>query len=547
MKRNFAYLIWSVVFFLFSGVLAAQGLTPKSPEVVRAVDKASAFLQQVGIREKRLGGRALIAMALVKSGVSEDHPFIERTIKEIGESVGSDGRVKISDHIYTAGIIILFLGELDPEKHQRELEAFGRYLHRSQRKDGAWTYMTAATADDYPSGDLSMTQYAVMALWTLNDLGFDVSGGSVNRVARWLMTVQDPTGAYAYQSKVSSDFKTVSREGIRLSMATAGMASVYVCRDLFGYNLDVSTPDSEKVHEAFSAKPSDDEPGLAGFRFTVPDSSFRAAQRRGDAWLEKHSSPISLSTEYFFYYLYAYERYAAFRELAENRFFESPPWYHKTAEFLLSHQAGNGSWTGNLTAEIDTAYGVLFLTRSTRRTFEKGRRRFSGANLLGGRGLPRMTDDVKVEDGQVVSPSEITDPDQLLQRLADLENTDEEDLARLAELPAGDIEAMLHKNKVEVKKLVGHESADKRHLAVTLLGKSGDISYAPALVYALTDPDPSVAQAALDALLRLARDPTAEVFPAAEDAESQRQREKIIQRWKTWYLRIDPDAVFEER
>lgn len=536
---------------LWTAEVFAKGLKPTSPEIVAAVEKAARYLQTEGPRESRLGGRALICMALVKAGVREDHPFVEQTIKDIRGGIQSDGTVNISDHIYTAGLMVLFLSDLGADRYRRELDALRRYLEKNQRTDGAWTYLTSGTADAYPSGDMSMTQYAVMALWTLHQDHFPVSGENVNRVARWLVSVQNPEGGYAYQTTVSDNFKQVSWSSIRLSMTSAGMASVYVCRDLFG--LSVPKNDSqEKVHEAFSEKPSEDEDNagsIGDFRFTVPVSAFNQVQRRGNLWMEKHFFPITLNTEYFFYYLYALERYGAFRELAENKFYESPPWYDKTAEFLLLNQTENGSWNGNLGSQVDTAYAVLFLLRSTRKTFEKIKPPdyFGGGNMIGGRGLPKLTDDIKVQDGRIISLAEIPDSEQLMRRLDELEETDDETLVQLAELPTEEIENLLNKNRAKIKKLVGHENAKKRFAAVTLLGKSGNVSYAPALIYALTDPDSDVMQAAQDALLRLSRLPSKERLSLGNDPNTVRIREENIKRWKTWYLNIDPDAVFEER
>jgi hypothetical protein len=534
-------------FFAFAGFLSAQGLTPKSPQVVRSVERAAEYLKQNGVRESRLGGRALISMALVKAGVDETHPFIQDTIRDIRKAVATDGTVTIDNHIYTAGIIILFLGELDIDRHRRELDAFCRFLHNNQRKDGAWTYLTSGTADNYPSGDMSMTQYAVMALWTLHQLGFEVSGESVNRVGRWLVTIQNPEGGFAYQSTISPDFKQISWSGVRLSMTAAGMASVYVCRDLFGFNGNESRkiPEDE-IHEAFKETPEFENGfrAIGEFRFSIPKGAFNGIQMKGNVWLDKHFLPITAQTEYFFYYLYALERYAAFRELAEDKHFESPPWYDKTATFLLANQSENGSWSGNIGPEVDTAYAVLFLLRSTHRTFEKIKipNRYGGGNLLGGRGLPKLTDSIKIEEGQIVSLSEIGNTGHLMDNLANLEETDEKILAQLAELSANDIEDLLQKNKSKIRKLVGHEQAERRFAAVTMFGKSGDVSNAPILIYALSDPDSGVAQAAQDALLRLARMLGEEKLP-----DDPRKREQNIERWKSWYRKINPDVVFEER
>ncbi len=533
------------------GSACAAGLTPKSPEVLAAVQRAVTFLEREGPRESRLGGKALIAMALLKAGATEDHPMIQDTVKGIRASISTDKGVQISDHIYTAGLVVLFLGDLAPDRYRPELDAYARFLLQNQRTDGSWTYLTSGSADKYPSGDMSMTQYGVMALWTLHQLGFDIPGERINRVGRWLVSVQDPEGGYAYQTTVKGNFESVSWSGVRLSMSTAGMASVYVCRDLFGYNNGPRPGEEETVHEAFREVPREDGGfrSVDNFRFTIPKSTFDGVQNRGNRWLAKHFYPITTSTQYFFYYLYALERYGAFRELTEMKINPSPDWYNDTAAFLLEKQGKDGSWNGNLGKPVDTAYAVLFLLRSTRRTFDKiaGPNRFGGASLQGGRGLPKLTDDVKIEDGRVVSLAEMTSPEQLMERLAQLDDTDDEALAVLAELPADEVENFLKRNKSEIKKLVGHPKAERRLASIILLGKSGEVGNVPTLIYALTDPDPEVAQAALEALHRLARKPVTPKLPTGTDLESRRNRQEIIDLWKTWYRRIDPDVRFEER
>lgn len=538
------FVIRSILLFCFVLPFSvfAQGLSPKSPEVLHSVDKAVEYLKRAGAGESRLGGRALAAMAVLKAGKNEEHPFVQATISDIQKAIGPDGKVNISDPIYTAGIIVLFLGDFGPEKYRRELEAFGQFLHKNQRKDGAWTYLSMGSADAYASGDMSMTQYGIMALWTLRQLDIDVSKESMDRAAQWLMLAQNPeTGAYAYQTTISADRKTISRSGERLSMTAAGMASVYVCRDLFGYNGNVvSKPDEEKIHEAFQEKGEEGEQG----RFTVSEQRFDSVQKRGNTWLDKNFYPVTSTTQYFYYYLYAFERYAAFRELAENEFHESPPWYDDTAKYLLENQQDGGYWTGSISVQVDTAYAVLFLLRSTNKTFEKIvlPNRYGGGNMLGGRGLPKITDGIEVKDGNIISLSEIDDTASLMERIEELDTTDDAALKQLAELPANEVENLLKKNKLKMRALVGHEKAEHRLAAVQVFGKSGDVSNAPPLIYALTDPDPGVAQAALDALHRLARISRKETLP-----ETLEKRTEVINRWKAWYRSVEPGVLFEER
>ena len=547
--RQFVF-AFSLLFVL--STFGAEGLTPQSPIVLQTVERAVDFLKKNGSREQRLGGRALIALALFKAGVDpETDQTIRGTIADIQKAVADDGTITVSDPIYTAGIIILLLAEIDPARYHRELVAMGRFLQTHQRSDGSWTYLTAGKADAHPAGDMSMTQYGTMGLWTLHQIGIDVSGNAVDRLGRWLTLVQNPEGAYAYHTSVSSDFKQIHWNGPTLGMTAAGMASVYVCRDLFGLN--GQNRQWEEVHEAFREHSADDgDVPLRSYRLNVRKEMFSGVQMKGNAWMNRNINQITPTVNFFFYYLYALERYETFKELAEKKSFESPPWYNKMITVLLDTQTENGSWVGvhrDLPPPIDTAYAVLFLLRSTKRSFEKWKEPniFDGGNLRGGRGLPRSTDDLKIEDGVVVSLSEMGNAEQIMDRLDTLRDTDEETLIRLAELPAEDIENLLKRNKAKLKTMVGHETAAQRFAAVNLLGKSGDVSNVPALIYALTDPDHSVAEAAQKALLRLTRQPKLQPLPKPEEPNFERQMTVLINRWKEWYRTIDPDAVFEDR
>lgn len=548
MKRVLV-VFFAIFFALSGGSLFGDGLTPTSPEVRRAVDNAVKFLLKEGAKEQRLGGRVLVCLALLKADVPKNHPFIELTVKEIQKSIADDGTISFKYPIYTAGLMVIFLADLEPDLYHRELVALRQFLLNNQRKDGSWTYLTSGTADAYPSGDMSMTQYGVMALWTLHQLGHDIPGEAVDRMGRWLVYAQTSEGSYAYQTKMSDDFRQISHESIRLSMSTAGMASVYVCRDLFGFNEKRQTTGAKKkALAAFMEKQTEElsTRSIEGYAFKTTKERLEAVQKRGNAWMARNVFPVTQSVPYFYYYLYAMERYGAFFELSETKQLSSPRWYDRIAEKLLQLQDEQGFWKGPLLGEqVDTSYSVLFLVRSTRRTFSKTYDRVGGGNLIGGRGLPRMTDHVVVENGQIVSLSEITGPKQLLERLEELDMDDEETLAKLAQLPESEVEHLLNRNKARIKSLVGDEKAEKRLIAVTMLGKSGDVANAEALIYALSDPDPDVVRAAHAALLRLARDPKDSALDAKDAAEWEKKRQQVVQRWQTWYRKIDPDAVFE--
>ncbi|MGL4594067.1 MAG: hypothetical protein ACRCUY_04985 [Thermoguttaceae bacterium] len=548
MNGYFFGLFIGIIVTLSAGCVStifADGLTPKSPEVIASVGRAADFLRKNGQSESRIGGKALISLALIKAGVPLDEPFIQATLQEIKTAIASDGTVQLSDPIYSASLIVFLLAEIDPSKYQHELHSLARFLEKHQRTDGAWTYLNAGNADAHPSGDMSMTQYAVMALWTLKKNGIKVSDDSISRVSKWLAAAQNSEGGFAYQTTMSPDYKQVSWDGVRLSMSAAGMASVYVCRDMLGYNnQNYSLSESEILPSAFKEVISEEEK-KSPLMASVPKGAFQTLQNRGDLWLERRFFPISTNDSYYYYYLYAVERFAAFREIAENKYHESPPWYDQTATLLLTSQNENGSWQGNLGAPIDTAYSVLFLLRSTQRTVEKIAlpNRLSGGNLLGGHGLPKETDALILKDGKVLSPSELA-RESLLNQLQNLENFSDDTLQQSAELSAEETTRIFNKNKAKMEQLVGDAEPKKRLAAVQMFAKTGDVKNAPLLIYALTDPDPFVAEAADAGLRRLARQTENRIFPRGNSPEEMKKREALIQEWKEWYLKFDVSEKF---
>jgi hypothetical protein len=54
--------------------------------------------------------------------------------------------------------------------------------------------------------------------------------------------------------------------------------------------------------------------------------------------------------------------------LARCRFMGDRDWYLEGAEWLLKQQRSDGSWRQEEDPQLDTAFAVLFLKRSTSRT-----------------------------------------------------------------------------------------------------------------------------------------------------------------------------------
>ena len=538
----------------FCSVLAygAVGLTPDSPEVLAAVAKGVRYLNANGAQENRAGGKALIGLALIKAGADTDHPLIHAAVEEIRKNLTA-GKISFATPIYDIGISAMFLAELDPVLYENELKYLSEALKFTQQRPGGWGYLNNGAPDNNRGGDMSMTQYAVMGAWSIYRNGGEISEPMMVSAGRWLLYVQAEDGAYAYTSTINASGQ-VTRDSTRPSTTAAGMASVYVLRDLFEMNASRSIrPGSNddfvppKAFRKVRKEQTSFGSNMREVRENLPQTDFQRVQGRGNDWLrQKFRDSLDKKTQYFCYYLYAMERYCTFREMAENLRDPSPAWYNDMAEYLMKIQDDSGSWSGcGIGAQVDTAYAILVLRRSTKQSLAKGPATFDGGNMLGGRGLPRTTDQLEVRDGQVVSLTELKSVNKLLEELDNLADWDEEAEKRLADVTQTELKELLSQNQKKAIQLLRTGAPQTRLAAVDVLRNSGNVRFAPALIYALSDPDPIIAAAANTALLTLTRNIKGESLPDSNAKDYDEKRKILIEKWKNWYKTIDPDAEFD--
>ena len=520
------------------------GLTPDSPEVLASVAKGVAYLNASGAQESRAGGKALIGLALIKAGADADHPLIGAAVEEIRKNMTA-GKISFQHPIYDIGIAAMFLSELDPAVYANEIQYLSEALKFTQQRAGGWGYLSSGGPDHNRGGDMSMTQYAVMGAWSIYRNGGEIPEPMMLAAGKWLLYVQADDGAYAYTSTINATGQ-VSRDSTRPSTTAAGMASVYVLRDLFELNSSRSVrPQGNedfippKAFRRIRKERTTFGTNMREIRESLPLDDFQRVQDRGNGWLrEKFRDSLDNKSAYFCYYLYAMERYCSFRELAENIHDPSPSWYNQIAEYLMSIQDSNGGWSCGIGPQVDTAYAILVLRRSTKQTLAKGPATFDGGNMQGGRGLPKSTDQLEIRDGKVVSLTELKSVNALLEGLDDLADWDEETEKRLAEVTQTEMAGLLSQNKEKAIQLLRTGTPSVRLAAVDALRKSGDVQFAPALIYALSDPDPTIAAAAQTALLTVSRKIKGEPFPRSNDKDYETKRQKIIEQWEKWCQEI---------
>ncbi|MBM4003966.1 MAG: hypothetical protein FJ295_11885 [Planctomycetes bacterium] len=519
-----------------------QAYSPESPEVVEMVDRAMAGLSRLidTSGEHGIGVIPLLALPFVKAD-DRDHPHVKtaigvaRQFATPGGGQGRDGHAPT----YARAVSLIFLTELDPVQYKPEIETLVKMLQESQLVIGGWTY------PGMPNGDSSQTQYAVLGLWTAQKAGFDVSLECGEKAVNWFMRTQDAQGGFGYHPMDPGTFNRNSQGSVSIGLSAAGTASLYIGGDLVG----LGQGEKQRVKE-------DDIP--PALRLIKDDAEEKTAVKRvarnvNRELLKRYQQD---GNRYFdavykinpgmwnYYYLYTLERYMSFREAVEGGGVAEPRWYNEGVEYLRQNQLKDGTWHGTGGAGIggDTAFAIMFLTRSTKKKIEKlvpGEGLLSGGKNFNG----DMTKAKLRDDGKIVAVPKTNAVEDLLNALEDSKNSDVEGIAASVDYLALDFKnpTKLQAQVARLRRLVSVEKFEVRIVAVRTLGKTDDFDNIPYLIYALTDPDPKIAYAADLGLKHITR--KLDGVGMAKDPNPQ-QRLVAAQAWKQWYKAVNPSAIF---
>lgn len=521
---------------LLSTSTTAQLLTPESPEVKQAVERAKKYLGSAP-QDKHIGGECLISLALLKSGSEASHARIQATADEVVRRL-AEGDHQLETDNYDNAFSIIFLANLDAEKYQPQIQRLIELLIAQQKPHGGWGYPHEKT------GDIPRMQYAVLALWEAHHAGHQVSVEHWEAVTNYLLRTQDPGGGYGYQGTEGTAAQLVQQTGISPTRTAAGVCSLYISQDYL--RLAVDRTGADGLPTALRRVEEDGETEPAGPRTTnVNVSRLRQAQEMGDRWFDENYEPQPNDEHrYTHYYLYALERYQTFREtFRPDAITSSKNWYDDAARQTLSEQQENGSFhrsSERLQTPHATSFCVLFLVRSTKKSFD----RIGGGTLVGGRGLPTDSQDLQLSGGRITAKPLEGPAEQLLSLMEDPSNPEYlsavEGFRALAET-ADEEEIDVHAERL--RELAGGTDPDARIAAVRALGRSNDLDNVPTLIYALTDPDGRVAREAAASLRRISRKLSGFEL---EGELTEAVRAAAIQRWKDWYLSIRPDAELKD-
>lgn len=540
MRTNCTSLLWAGVahWLLLCFAAPIGAVTPDSPEVKQVIEKGVRFLESSEATDGRLGGRCLIAMALLKNGRPASHPKVQDALK--ATLAFSSQPTRGTDN-YSVGLSLIFLCELDPSAHRSAIQTITTHILSRQLKNGAWTY------ENMQVGDTSQTQYSALGLWMADAAGIDVPQDSIEQLCGWLLRTQDVSGAWGYHATDPGNMTRVGQQNVRPSLAAAGLGSVYICSDLLSItDFQESKPETGLPPALLEVKEKGKQVGRKKVALQQTDPAHvRTSVADGNRWFQQNFTVKPEQWEY--YYHYGFERYMSFRELAEGRAEAEPEWYNQIFSHLRSVQKENGAFSsisGESSDSVNTSFAVLCLSRSTQKVVSKKLRALGDGVLLGGMGLPKNVSDLQERNGKVVETPLGGSVEEILAIIEDPNNPELSRLAETGQAIALDGDVTKRSGQVaRLRSLVSAGSYESRLVAVKTLGKVRDLDNVPVLLYALTDPDVRVVRQADTALRFISRkfqgvglplDPKPADIQAAQRA------------WKDWYLAIRPDAELLE-
>jgi len=524
--RQLAAVLAAVLLVLLSD-RPAWAIAPEAPEVKQLVERALKHLETA--TDDRLGAKCLMGLAFYKAGRKLDHPRIVAAQKAcesaLAEPAGLDN--------YSVGLALIFLLETAPERNHSLAGRYVTEVLKRQQKWGSWGY------EGYETGDTSQTQYPTLGLWLAVNNGHAVPNTAIEKDCTWLLRTQDPSGAWGYQGQDPGHFNRVPQSEIRPALVAAGLGSLYMTADTLGLLQTKREKADSRLPPALK-RVGDPLADIEKRTSTIDARLVRRAVADGNRWFGSHYTMESEGHTY--YYLYAYERYQSFREVAEGRMDKNPAWYTDIYNYLRKQQEPDGSWNGTDGAAVGTSFCVLTLLRSTKKTLVRYNVHVGRGVLLGGLGLPPKTADLQERDGRIVESPLAGNLDELLKLL---ERGDRDDLQRMSELSSQvtlDSDVTRRSGQItRLRALVSSGPYEARLVAVRALSRIRQLDNVPLLIYALKDPDMRIVHEADQALRFISRklegvglkeEPRPHDLPAA------------IVAWKTWYQAVRPDAEF---
>lgn len=478
--------------------------------------RGAGYLKKMGTAGA--GESALAALALLKADVPATDAGLSGLLatvqKRFPTGGGYDPERSGGQEVYEAAVCILALANHDPTSNRPQITSAARYLLDRQKANGSWDY------DHREAGDTSFSQYAVLGLWEAEVAGVDIPPRAYDRAAAWFLAAQSPGGSWNYHRDEGG--------AETLSMTAAGTSSLLIC----GRQLERHRKRAEAANPLLVAV---NPAGQVATRseVNVPASRIDQAARKGASWISRNFklADASIYGQTPYYALYGIERIGALANAADLGGLD---WFEQGRRFIVAGQRGDGAWYGNFGEGPNTAWAMLFLTKSTAKTLLKVERaRLGAGTLLGGRGLPKDLSSLTVAQGRVVVRPMNGAVEGMLAVLEDprVDNADSA-LAGLVARYRSEGPTALKPHQARFLKLIADPDPGVRKVAAWGLARGGDLDAAPALIAALRDPDEAVVGEARVGLQLLSRKIDDLGPPSPSTPE---QRDRAAKAWRAWY------------
>ncbi len=537
-RFGFALVITAWLGVLISPV-ASKAYTPEGPAVQKLVNAGIKYLENYDKKIEFDGERILVAYAHFKVEHDDQAPLVRAGVAAAEKiaALASSGRLREHGGNYDAAIAVIFLASINAEKYRSQLETLQQYLFKVQKGNGTFTY------NHEDQGDVSQTQYALLAIWTLDRSGIALDYAKVAKTIGWILRVQDPTGGWPYRTVDPGVGKgLVSQKGLSSSMALAGASSVLIAGDalrLWGDTSNDDDPGITGLPKAIKIYKEDANQGRRNRIKLSKEPIFRSIKGM-EAWRSKNGFVKTGTLGWFYYYLYTMERYESFVEIANGRPKDSSPaWYNQGVEELMKRQDASGGWVEQSYSQphVKTSFAILFLIRSTQKAIFTP----AAGGSIGGYGIPDNAAKTKLVNGKAVEDR----PAQAVSAMLDLLDgedgeIDVRSMAEAMKLPNDPKARSTQLDRLE-RMVRGSRQWQARRVAAIVLGKSGEMRSVPSLIYALSDPDKSVRRYARDGLRMISR--KFEGFEMSDDPDYA-ELTKAQDSWRDWYRSMDPGYVF---
>ena len=555
-----------IVGLLFSAQTVAQvRYSPEHPEVKEMADKAVKWLTISGdVGEATLASIAVIQYHKRYNNQVPKIAAIDNTIRKIqgmfNPNSTGDAPMYNQGECYFMALAVILLCEYDAVKYEKEIKELLEIFKDRQTPGGYFTYL-----GQDGSADTSQTQFACLAMWVAKTKGFNVDLEMAQKTLNWLCRVHNGSGQWSYRFVGTSP-----SSGSTLSMQAAGLSSAYLMADMLqlnGRRKDMTKSSGGEIGFPRTVRiyvPPKDDGGnirkdgpLVKFDRGLLNNTFNAGNRS----LAGRFSYSLRSWNY--YYLYAVERYAYFREQAEgDPGSEFKEWYDNGIDYMKTTQNDEGSFPAQQleTKQIATAFAILFLVRSS-----------EVINLppadsrLNGIGSFATDANIQDDNGDMREIRAEQDLQDMLDMLKDDKKASQAQLARINEALKKQISEFRQKDdksrgeiKSFLRSMVGAKDYYRRLIAVRFLAGEQDMENVPALIYALGDPDFRVCIEAHDGLRLISRkidtmkltpttvknarrDPDVIEKEGLED-DMRTEFRTMEKKWTAWFKKIRPDA-----